>query len=164
MVQNNLIRKAMEKNINEILKSYKINNDTDKLIKNLQTLAGHVGNTHLDIENDQCTSPEVCNEIYLGNQDGSMWQTNSWIFDENCNKPVDHLITMIFIQNQANASLEIKKHYPNLHIMTSTNNDPKTWKTLVDQVTTPFIFLGLNLQRFPENWGSFERSLHLLNS
>ena len=166
IVRNNVIRKAMEKNINEILKSYKINSDTDKLIQNLKVLADHVGNMHLELEEDQCSNPQVCSEVYLGNQGDDHWQTNAWKFDEKCDKKVDHLITLIFIQNDDkwNALTEIKEQYPNLHILTGNDNNSKTWKSLVDLVTTPYVFLALNLQRFPKNWGSFERGLHLLNS
>ena len=76
------------------------------------------------------------------------------------------MISIILIENYDNdkALLEVKANYRHLNILTICNNDPKTWKRKVDQVRTPFVFLALNLQRFPENWGSFERGLHLLNS
>ena len=41
-------------------------------------------------------------------------------------------------------------------------NESKTWKKLADKVTTPFVFVALNLKAFPDNWGNFERALRLL--
>ena len=43
-------------------------------------------------------------------------------------------------------------------------NESKTWKELADKVTTPYVFVALNLKAFPDNWGNFERALRLLNS
>ena len=131
MIELHLLKIAIQKQIGSILESYYVaaasgnadDSDVNQLIENLKKLEKNL-DLHLDLSNqdeehcDGSNSP-VCDEIYHGNLADLPWHVKAWTLDDNCSKPIGHLLTIISIENgfEEQTFRSIKLQYPDVAIL-----------------------------------------------
>ena len=132
MIEVHLLKIAIQKQIGSILESYYAaaasgndadDSDVNQLVENLKKLEKNL-DLHLDLSNqdeehcDGSNSP-VCDEIYHGNLEDLPWHVKAWTLDDNCSKPIGHLLTIISIENgfEEQTFRSIKLQYPDVAIL-----------------------------------------------